>query len=145
MSCCEISSLLRVLKNKRICFMALWEIIKCFKIISDFFFIILMNKTNKKNNTQNHKTSTTKTPSKAKQTTTKHLPTSFPHSSFPLSVSPQQDYNSLESIFLTESSLTMLDKCHVPWLSQSCNENRPIASYTLLIASYLLLRIICAV
>lgn len=28
--------------------MALWEIIKCFKIISDFFFIILMNKTNKK-------------------------------------------------------------------------------------------------
>lgn len=104
-----------------------------------------MNKTNKKNNTQNHKTSTTKTPSKAKQTTTKHLPTSFPHSSFPLSVSPQQDYNSLESIFLTESSLTMLDKCHVPWLSQSCNENRPIASYTLLIASYLLLRIICAV
>lgn len=58
---------------------------------------------------------------------------------------PQQAFNSPESIFLIESSHIILDKCHVPWLSPSTNGNRPIASYTLLITSHLLLRIICAV
>lgn len=44
-------------------------------------------------------------------------------STFPLSVSSQQDYSPPESIFLIETSWIMLDKCHVPWLSPSCNEN----------------------
>lgn len=129
MSHCEIisqtySEMPSVFKSRRI-ICILWS---CRKFLKDsnYFLLLSFSSLMRKSKKKPNKTTTL-------------------FSTFSLSISPQQDYNSPELIFLIESSLTMLDKCHVPWLSPSCNENRPIASYTLLIASYLLLRIICAV